>query len=285
MNIIMNGRMNFEVLKKATEKPSLYEASSHKFWDDPHIAKQMLKAHLNPSIEAASKTHSTISKEAEFLINSTGMNENTSVIDLGCGPGLYVDAFAKTGARVVGVDLSEGSIKYAKENIQVGNERVSFSTMNYLKLDDSESYDVATLIYYDFCALSMENQSTLLKNVHRALKKGGTFAFDVFSEHHKSDMSQSVSFEEGGFWSDQPYWVCKSTFMFTQPRVECFQYAIIDEAGDMKLIRVFHRLFNLKDIEELLTSHGFKVEKILKNLQGQTLEPNSTTYGIIASKL
>lgn len=99
MKLIENGEFNFEVLKKATEKPKLYEISNDKFWDDPHIAKQMLKAHLNPEINAASKTRKTIDLETDFIIQSTKMNNKMSVIDLGCGPGLYVDAFARTGAK------------------------------------------------------------------------------------------------------------------------------------------------------------------------------------------
>jgi len=285
MNIIKNGKMNFDVLKKATEKPELYEISTHKFWDDPHIAKQMLRAHLNPAIEAASKTHKTIELETEFVIQLTGMNNNMSVIDLGCGPGLYVDAFAKTGANVIGIDLSSNSIEYAQNNIQVGNEKVKFCEMNYLDMDYEEVFDVATLIFYDFCALNIEDQSRLLHKVHKALKRGGQFVLDVFTEHQQSDMSQSMDFENGGFWSNQPYWICKSAFMFSEPKVECFQYAIIDETGTMKLIRVFHRLFSLNEIQDLLAKHGFKIEKVLNNLKGQPLESASITYGIVASKI
>lgn len=285
MNIIKNGKMNFEVLKEATEKPELYEKSTHKFWDDPHISQQMLKAHLNPEIEAASKERKTIDFETDFIIQTTGMNDKMFVIDLGCGPGLYVDAFAKTGANVIGVDISANSIQYAKKNIQVENEKVSFHEMNYLNLDYNEVFDVTTLIYYDFCALSIKDQSRLLHRVHKALKPGGCFLLDVFTEHHKSDMSVNIFFENGGFWSNRPYWLIKTAFMYNEPKVECFQHAIINEAGAMKLIRVFHRLFSLNEIQDLLANHGFKVEKVFKNLKGEPLALNSNTYGIIASKI
>ena len=285
MKMIENGKFNFEVLKKATEKPKLYEMSNEKFWDDPHIAKHMLRAHLNPEINAASKTRRTINLETDFIIQSTGMNNNMSVIDLGSGPGLYVDAFARTGANVVGVDLSANSIEYAKNNIQIGNEKVRFCEMNYLDMEYDEVFDVATLIFYDFCVLSIEDQSRMLHKVHKALKPGGQFVLDVYSEHQQSDMSQSVGFENGGFWSNQPYWICKTAFMFSEPKVECFQYAIIDESSAMKLIRVFHRLFSLNEIQDLLEEHGFKIEKVFSNLKGQPLDSNSNQYGIVTSKI
>lgn len=285
MNIIGNGKINFKVLKEATKKPELYEKSTHKFWDDPHIAQQMLEYHLNPEIEAASKKRETIDFETDFIIQATSMNYKMFVIDLGCGPGLYVDAFAKTGANVIGVDLSANSIEYAKNNIQAGNEKVSFHEMNYLDLDYDETFDVATLIYYDFCALSTEDQSRLLHRVHKALKPGGRFLLDVFTEHHKSDMSQNIFFENSGFWSNHPYWMIKTAFMYNEPKVECFQHAIINEVGAMKLIRVFHRLFSLNEIQDLLANHGFKVEEVFKNLKGEPLTSDSNTYGIVASKI
>ena len=44
----------------AIEKPTLYEKTKVAFWDDPYISKQMLKAHLAPDFEAASRKGSGI---------------------------------------------------------------------------------------------------------------------------------------------------------------------------------------------------------------------------------
>lgn len=37
------------------EKPSLYKKMEIPFWDDEHISLQMLKAHLNPEFNGASR--------------------------------------------------------------------------------------------------------------------------------------------------------------------------------------------------------------------------------------
>ena len=39
----------FNELKKYSIKPELYAPSTDKFWDDEHISKGMLEAHLNPN--------------------------------------------------------------------------------------------------------------------------------------------------------------------------------------------------------------------------------------------
>jgi len=49
------------------EKPSLYAPSSAPFWDDEHISEYMLKAHLDPEIDAASRRHDFIEQSAKWI--------------------------------------------------------------------------------------------------------------------------------------------------------------------------------------------------------------------------
>jgi len=37
------------------EKPNPFTSGEPLFWDDPHISRQMLAAHLDPDIDAASR--------------------------------------------------------------------------------------------------------------------------------------------------------------------------------------------------------------------------------------
>ena len=117
MNIIKNSKINVTLLKECMAKPEIYTRSTCKFWDDEYISEQMLSIHLNPDIESASKTKATIEAETKFIIDATAMSAGKAVLDLGCGPGLYVKEFAKTGAMVTGVDLSQRSIDYAVRRI------------------------------------------------------------------------------------------------------------------------------------------------------------------------
>ena len=40
------------------QRPTLWQRSSKPFWNDEHISKSMLEAHLNPDWDAASRKHS-----------------------------------------------------------------------------------------------------------------------------------------------------------------------------------------------------------------------------------
>ena len=285
MKIINDNKIDMRKLKSVFEKPSLFEKSADKFWNDEHISDQMLRLHLNPEVESASKAKDTIVAETNFIINWTGMNSEHAVLDLGCGPGLYVEKFAKTGARVSGVDLSQRSIDYANAKIRPKQINTDFIRMNYLDMQFREAFDIVTLIFYDFCVLDTEEQKMLLEKIHRALKTDGVFIFDVVSENRKCFPSTSISVCEGGFWSPKPYLEVLQTYMYEEPKTEGMHYTIIDDDGAARVIKLYHRLFSLAELTDMLNECCFRVEGVYKNLKGETVSEESETFGIVARKV
>jgi 2-polyprenyl-3-methyl-5-hydroxy-6-metoxy-1,4-benzoquinol methylase len=284
MEIIKNNKIDLQALKNCLARPEIFTKGTAKFWDDDHISGEMLKLHLNPDVEAASKTTAAIAAEAAFIIASTAMAGGKTVLDLGCGPGLYVKEFAKTGAKVTGVDLSARSIDYANATIGPEYLNASFVNMNYLDLAYREAFDIATLIFYDFGALNPGEQSRLLARVHAALKDTGVFVFDVLSRNWKSPLVTDIVVHDGGFWRPDPHIEILTTFSYDVPRTEARQYTIIGERGDTEVIRIYIRLFGLEEIVRLLADHNFKIGKIHKNLRGDPLDETANTYGIFARK-
>ena len=141
-------------------------------------------------------------------------------MDLGCGPGLYVKEFAKTGAMVTGIDLSARSINYANDHIKPYFRNTLFRKMNYLDMDFKASFDIATLIFYDFCALATAEQNLLLGKVHAALNDNGVFIFDIVTENKKTPVSTSMTVCEGGFWRPNPYIEILNTYLYEDPKTE-----------------------------------------------------------------
>jgi 2-polyprenyl-3-methyl-5-hydroxy-6-metoxy-1,4-benzoquinol methylase len=285
MRLIDNNKINLDLLKICLSKPEIFTKSTAKFWDDEYISEQMLKFHLNPDIESASKTKATIEAEAEFIIKTTALSDGKALLDLGCGPGLYVREFAKTGATVTGVDFSGRSIDYANQHVKSEYNNTLFIKMNYLDLNFKESFDIATIIYYDFSALNTTEQNRLLAKIHTALKDNGYFIFDVLTEIKKTSVATNISVHESGFWSPKPHLEILNSFLYEDPKTEGLQYTIIEEDGSTRVIRIYHRLFSLAEITEMLNANGFQVEKVYQNLKGEVLSKDSETYGIIARKV
>lgn len=109
MNKIITQLINLQ------HKPAPFTHGEALFWDDPHISSQMLQVHLHPDIDAASRKVETIDSSVEWLPQTLRLETGASLLDLGCGPGLYACRFARAGFRVTGVDYSRRSIEYASK--------------------------------------------------------------------------------------------------------------------------------------------------------------------------
>ncbi len=102
-----------------------------------------------------------------------------SLLDVGCGGGLLTNALALDGHTVSGIDLSEQSIKIAKEKDTT--KRVHYEVANAYKLPfPDQSFDVVTAM--DILE-HVENPSLLIKEASRVLKPSGLFFFHTFNRN------------------------------------------------------------------------------------------------------
>ena len=77
--------MNLEKINHLQEKPEPFALGEPLFWDDPHISKGMLSAHLNPENDLASRRPETIERSVDWMIKTLDLRNGASVLDLGCG--------------------------------------------------------------------------------------------------------------------------------------------------------------------------------------------------------
>ncbi len=159
-------------MDEATRPEPFSEFTTPEFWNDEHVSAQMLRHHLDPSSDRASRTHEFIDQSVTWMVDSLGLTVGNQLLDLGCGPGLYSIRLARLGIDVTGIDVSGRSVEYARSVAEAQGLRTRFIQGNYLETDLGSSYDVAILIFEDYCALSPAQRRMLLTRVHAALRTG-----------------------------------------------------------------------------------------------------------------
>lgn len=282
MNIsqIIPGLIEFQ------NKPAPFTPGESLFWDDPHISKQMLEAHLNPDIDAASRKPETIDRSVKWLVKALGLKTDASLLDLGCGPGLYASRFAQAGFNVTGVDYSHRSIEYASNHARENNLQITYRCQNYLELDDDSLYDAAFLIYGDFCPLNPQQRAVLLKNVHRALKPNGCFVLDVSTREHRRKHGNRNAWyaAESGFWRPGPHLVLEEGFNYPEQSIWLDQYTVIEADGKVTVYRNWFQDYTPETITDELSDGGFSVESLWGDLKGEPYTPASEWIGLITHK-
>jgi SAM-dependent methyltransferase len=221
----------FNEFIKYLTRPELYAPSTNNFWDDEHISKGLLEAHLNPNWDAATRKHEFLDRSVNWISSIAPPSQYKFLLDLGCGPGLYAERFNSTGYSVTGVDFSRRSIAYAKEQALLNKSNIEYRYQNYLTIDYKEQFDVITLIYCDYAVLSISERCMLLNKVYEALRQGGKFIFDVSTPLMREEESRSWHYsEKGGFWSEKPHICLESIYQYEDDdHTELHQYIVITE--------------------------------------------------------
>lgn len=267
-------------------RPVPFTPGEHLFWNDPHISTQMLRVHLDPNIDAASRKPETIDRSVKWMIDTLALRAGDAILDLGCGPGLYASRFARAGLQVTGVDYSHNSIAYASQYAKDNDVDILYRDQNYLELDDENLYDAVFLIYGDFCPLAPEQRSTLLKNIHRSLKPNGRFVFDVSTREHRKKHGNRKQWyaAENGFWKAGRHLVLEEGFDYPEQSIWLDQYTIIEADGKVSVYRNWFQDYTPDTITRELSQSRFSVESLWGGLTGEPYTPESEWIGLITHK-
>lgn len=272
-------------LKKINEKPRLYEEGTCSLWDDPYVSKQMLKAHLNPKVESATRKYESVLKSVEWINSQFPSHQYRKLLDLGCGPGIYTELFYHCGYQVTGMDISYNSIEYAISSAQEKNIDIQYNVGDYVVNEFPSLCHLITLIYCDFGVLSDENREILLKKVYDTLVVGGCFVFDVFTKQKyigKKERNE-WSVESKGFFSDKEHLLLKSFYRYDQNNTFLDKYIVI-EKEKIAYYHVWEHTFTFEELERSLRGTGFKDISFYGDMTGKECTIDDETICIVARK-
>jgi SAM-dependent methyltransferase len=246
----------------------------------------MLEAHLNPDIEAASRRPEIIDRSVKWLIETLGLKSGDSILDLGCGPGLYASRFARAGLQVTGVDYSRRSIEYATKHASENKLSICYRYQNYLELNDENQYQAAFLLYGDFCPLNPEQRSTLLRKIHLALKPGGRFVLDVSTREHRTKHGNKNGWYAAaqGFWKPGPHLVLEDGFDYPEQSIWLDRYIVLETDGKVSVYLNWFQDYTPESIAAELSQAGFSVERLWGDLTGIPYTPESEWIGLVTSR-
>ncbi|MGE5673937.1 MAG: class I SAM-dependent methyltransferase [Mycobacterium leprae] len=240
---------------------------------------------MNPNHDAASRRAETIDKSVQHWFGSGLLRPGMKVLDLGCGPGLYAQRLWQAGAAVVGLDISERSLAYAREHAGASGAAIEYRCMDFLTMDYAGEFDAVIQVYGELCTFADETRDRLLQSIHRALKKDGIFLFDLSTRELRArvGVKNGWSVSEGGFWRPSRHLVLEQGFDYPEEAVWLDQYIVADDQG-CKVYRNWFHDYSLESIEPVLKAAGFRIAHVWNDLTGTPFAAGGDWMAIAAVK-
>ena len=277
----------FDQLEEINSRPNPFEFyTAEKLWTDEHTSKKMLEYHLDDSVELASRRKEFITKSVNWIVSYFQLGTDTSIADFGCGPGLYTTPFAETMADVTGIDFSSRSIQYAKQIADQKALNITYYQQNYLDFDTKKRFDLITMIFCDYCALSYSQRKTLLAKFYTFLKPGGSVLLDVHSLNSFNSRAETANYERNqldNFWSPDNYYGFLNTFKYDKEKITLDKYTIV-EKNRTKVVYNWLQYFSLESLKAEFEEIRFEVVDLFSDVAGSVFYTESPDIAIVAKK-
>ncbi|MEJ2267503.1 MAG: class I SAM-dependent methyltransferase [Nanoarchaeota archaeon] len=126
-------------------------------------------------------------EKLKLLGNLKGKN----VLEIGCGGAQCGIGFAKEGSKVIGIDLSEEQLKYARNLSEQHNVKIELlqGDIKNLKQIKSNTQDI---VFSAWALFYVDDLEKCFKEVYRVLKKKGIFVFSTIHPFWKVIESKSL---------------------------------------------------------------------------------------------
>lgn len=230
-------------------------------WNDPGFSRRMLSEHLSQEHDAASRRYEIIYQHVKWIHNHVLKGVPTSILDLGCGPGLYTKRLAVLGHKCTGIDFSPASIAYARNQAEKSALACRYIEQDIRGADYGDGYGLVMSIYGEINVFRPQDAKDIFLKAQRALQPGGVLLLEPHTFERVYDLGMeppSWHTAQVGLFSDESYLLLQENFWDAHDSVAIERYYVIDAvSGDVTLHSSSTQAYTHHDYRILLTECGY----------------------------
>lgn len=230
-------------------------------WDDPEFSRRMLREHLSQDHDLASRRTGMVEAQVRWIHEQSGAPCPGRILDLGCGPGLYLRELAKLGYRGCGIDFSPASIEYARAHLP---DECRLVQGDLRTVDFGSGHDAAMMIFGELNVFSPDDGRRILQKAHAALSSDGVLLLEVhrFDAVRRVGQAPNSWYKSGtglqGLFSDRPHLCLIENRWFEGSRTALQTFYILDAAtGAVETYSGTIQAWTDDEYRALLTEAGF----------------------------
>lgn len=250
-----------DTVKYVPDAASLWDGMHKIPWNDPEFSARILREHLSQDHHLASRKSDVIKAQCAWITSRCLSRGPASILDLGCGPGLYSRLLSGDSHYYIGLDFSPASIGYAQETFGAPG-KAEFRLADVVESDFGGPFELVMMLYGELNVFSPENCRRILTKAHAALAPGGRLLierqrFGVLAESGQAPRFMTRA-DNGGLFSDRAYVCLTENHWFNDEAVALQCFHVLAEGEDTPVIyRSTTKAWTGGEMEKLLFEAGF----------------------------
>ena len=257
-------------------------------WHDPGFSERMLAEHLSQEHDLASRRSAALDEHVDWIFSTVLEGRPGRVLDLGCGPGLYLHRLAARGCECVGIDFSPASIRHARETAAAADLPCRFVGADLREADLGAGFDVAMMIYGQLNVFPRRQASAILAKASAALAPGGRLLLELQGAEQirkEGESGSSWYTAESGLFSDRPHIVLQENSWDSDAGASTIRFMVIDAAtGAVTGCALSNEAYSEDELVEALHSAGFKAVDSYPSLTGRHVAGDTDLPVVVARR-
>ncbi len=227
-------------------------------WDDPEFSSRMLAEHLSQDHDLASRRNEKIDGHLARLIADLPPAP-ARILDLACGPGLYLNRLGAVGYAGVGIDFSPASIEHARATAH--DLDVTYRRSDLRSADFGSGFHAVLLLYGQLNVFRRSEARSILERAYAALEPGGVLVLEPQTFEHivtAAERGPSWSTAAEGLFSPQPHLLLTESFWHEATRTSTERFWVVDAATGVITRHAFsNEAYTEEELTAMLGDCGF----------------------------
>jgi SAM-dependent methyltransferase len=248
----------------------------------------MLAAHLDQSHDLASRRAGLIDRHVAWIHGEVFGGDSARVLELACGPGLYLQRLAVLGHECVGIDFAPAAIRHANETAAAGNFACSYRRGDIRQADFGEGFDLVLLIYGQLNVCRPAEAADILRRAHAALAAGGRILLEPQTFAHIEEAGQSHSnwsTAESGLFAAGPHLLLQESFWDAGQNARTERFFVVEpDTGAVARHAMTTAAYSDEQLAVMLADAGFRDVVPCPSLTGEPDPEHPATAVLLANR-
>jgi SAM-dependent methyltransferase len=271
-----------------TPQPEPWSEGEKIPWNEPGFSARMLREHLSQAHDAASRRAAIIDRQVNWICLTLLRGQPASVLDLGCGPGLYASRLARRGCRCIGIDFSPASVAYAREQAQGQALDCQYLEGDVRTTAFGSGFGLVMFIFGELNVFRPQDARLILQKAYAALDPGGLLVLEPHTFEAVKAIGQNPSewySASSGLFSESPHLCLQENFWDETSCTATERYFIIDaQSGAVTSYVSTMQAYTNEQYRSLLGECGFRDVEFHPSLEGKETDYASALLAITARK-